>query len=147
MNYRKATSKDLKQLSLLFDGYRIFYRKESDITSAQEFLSERISQNDSVIFVAEDSNGKLLGFTQLYPLFSSTRMQKAWLLNDLFVNPDARGKSVSKGLIKKAKDLARETGAYGFFLETEKTNAIGNKLYPSVGMQLNEGSNYYEWTV
>lgn len=147
MNYRIAAKNDLPQLSILFDGYRVFYRKNSDATAAHAFLNERFENKDSVIFVAEDSNGTLLGFTQLYPIFSSTRMQKAWLLNDLFVNSEARGKGISKGLIEKAKDLARATGAYGFFLETEKSNEIGNKLYPSVGMRLNSGSNYYEWTV
>lgn len=147
MKYRKAILEDLPQLVQLFDGYRVFYRKQSDTDAALEFLHERFVQDDSVIFVAEEENGNLVGFTQLYPLFSSTRMQKLWLLNDLFVSSDARGKGVSKGLIEQAKQLVKDTGACGFFLETEKTNTIGNSLYPSVGMQLNEGSNYYEWNV
>ncbi|MDT0553353.1 GNAT family N-acetyltransferase [Urechidicola vernalis] len=147
MNYRKATLKDLAQLAQLFDAYRVFYRKETDIIGAKEFLTERFNQQDAVIFIAEDSEGQLTGFTQLYPLFSSTRMQKLWLLNDLFVNPNTRGKGVSKGLIEQAKRLVKESGACGMFLETEKSNTIGNNLYPVSGFKLNEGSNYYEWSV
>lgn len=146
MNYRKATLNDLDQLSNLFDGYRVFYRKESDIASVKSFLKDRLTKSDSVIYVAENSDGELAGFTQLYPLFSSTRMKKIWLLNDLFVNPTFRGKGVSVGLIEKAKTLVIESGAHGMFLETEKTNTIGNNLYPKVGFSLNESSNYYEWT-
>ncbi|MFK7953151.1 MAG: GNAT family N-acetyltransferase [Ekhidna sp.] len=147
MNYRKADTKDLDQLAELFDGYRVFYRKESDKEAAKQFLSERLSNKDSEIFVAGDENGQLAGFTQLYPLFSSTRMKKAWLLNDLFVDPNYRSRGVSIGLINKAKELVKESGAFGMFLETEKTNEIGNNLYPKTGFTLNDGSNYYEWTV
>jgi GNAT superfamily N-acetyltransferase len=72
-------------------------------------------------------------------------MKKIWLLNDLFVHPQFRGKAVSVGLIEKAKELVRETNASGMFLETEKSNLIGNKLYPKTEFELNEGSNFYEW--
>ena len=74
MNYRKATVKDLNQVAILFDKYRVFYRKESNIEEAKVFLKERIENNDSEIFVAENEN-QLIGFVQLYPLFSSTRLK------------------------------------------------------------------------
>lgn len=144
MKIRKATIGDIEQLSKLFDGYRVWYRKESDLQGAKVFLSERLERADSVIFVCEDN--ELAGFTQLYPLFSSTRMKKYWLLNDLYVSDNYRGKGISIKLIDKAKELVVETGACGMFLETEKSNIVGNKLYPRVGFQLNEIANYYEWS-
>ncbi len=147
MNYRKAKNKDLDFLTKLFDGYRVFYRNKTDIGNAKMFLEERILKNDSEIFVAENVEHKLIGFVQLYPLFSSTRMKKLWLLNDLFVNPEYRSKGVSIGLINRAKELVKESNASGMFLETEKSNLIGNKLYPKTGFELNEGSNYYQWNV
>jgi len=88
MNYRFATSKDIEHLSELFDGYRIFYRKTTDLKDAKTFLKERITKQDSKLFVAETPTHKIVGFVQLYPLFSSTRMKKFWLLNDLFVHPE-----------------------------------------------------------
>ena len=147
MKIRKANSSDLDALSRLFDGYRVFYRKPSDLKGASEFLKSRLSQGDSEIFVCEEPDGNLIGFTQLYPLFSSTRMKKLWLLNDLFVDQEHRGKGVSIGLIERAKQLVRESGACGMFLETEKTNDIGNNLYPKTDFVLNEGSNYYSWDI
>lgn len=72
-------------------------------------------------------------------------MKKFWLLNDLFVAEDQRVKGISISLIEKAKELVKETNACGMFLETEKSNAIGNQLYPRAGFKLNETSNYYEW--
>lgn len=145
MKIREAKNTDLELLSELFDGYRVFYRKDSDIDTAKEFLAERIKNRDSEIFVCETTKNKLIGFVQLFPLFSSTRMKKMWLLNDLFVNPEYRGKGVSVKLIERAKKLVKDSSACAMFLETEKSNLIGNNLYPKTGFELNEGSNFYEW--
>lgn len=144
-NTRKATIQDLPQLAELFDQYRVFYHKESDISAAENFLKQRIENKDSEIFVAE-SEGKLTGFVQLYPLFSSTRMKRYWLLNDLYVNKNYRGKGFSKKLIEEAKQLAISTDASGVLLETGKSNDIGNQLYPSCGFEIYDEVNFYEWT-
>jgi hypothetical protein len=50
---RKAQLADVQQLSELFDQYRIFYHKDSDIPAAEKFLTERIENNDSEIFCAK----------------------------------------------------------------------------------------------
>ncbi|GAA4151901.1 GNAT family N-acetyltransferase [Chryseobacterium ginsenosidimutans] len=144
-NIRKAEIQDLSQLAELFDQYRVFYHKDSNIPAAENFLKERIENKDSEIFVAE-SEGELVGFVQLYPLFSSTRMKRYWLLNDLYVNENYRGKGFSKELIEESKKLAKSTNACGVLLETGKNNDIGNKLYPSCGFELYDSVNFYEWT-
>ncbi len=142
---RLATLSDLPALSGLFDQYRVFYRKTPDLPAAQQFLEDRLNEKDSVIYVAA-LEGQLVGFTQLYPIFSSTRMRRLWLLNDLFVHPAQRGKGISLQLLEQAKNLCRDTNACGVLLETEKSNTIGNQLYPRAGFQQNEASNFYEWT-
>ena len=142
---RKATIEDLKFVIELFDNYRVFYEKESDKLKAEEFISERLKLNDSKIFVAETDDRNLVGFVQLYPIFSSTRMQRLWLLNDLFVAKDHRGKGVSKQLIECSKELCKQTNACGLILETAKTNIVGNQLYPKVGFLLDNEHNYYSW--
>lgn len=145
MRIFQATLSHLDQVVELFDAYRVWYRTPSDKETAKSFLSERITGKESVIFVCENQEGQLVGFTQLYPIFSSIRMKRAWLLNDLFVHPDYRGKGISKLLIEKAKTLARSNNAAGILLETEKSNDIGNHLYPSTGFEL-EKNNFYFWT-
>ncbi len=141
---RQAKESDLEQLARLFDLYRIFYRKQSDLNAAIFFLKERLHKNESVIFVAEE-NESLIGFTQLYPQFSSTRMMRTWLLNDLYVLNEYRGRGISKQLIDAAKQLAKQTDAAGLLLETEKTNMVGNRLYPSAGFVLYSETNFYWW--
>jgi len=142
---KKATLEHLAELVNAFEAYRVWYRKEADLPKATEFLKERIENNESVIFLALEQN-KVLGFTQLYPLFSSTRMKRLWLLNDLFVHPEHRGKGISKSLINEAKELCKQTNGCGVMLETEKNNDIGNNLYPATEFKLNTEHNFYEWS-
>jgi GNAT superfamily N-acetyltransferase len=135
----------IDQVVDLFDAYRVWYRKESNKEMARNFLLQRMRNGESIIYVCENVNGQLIGFTQLYPIFSSVRMKRMWLLNDLFVDPDFRGKGISKMLIDQAKELCKKTNACGILLETETTNDIGNKLYPATGFELEE-NNFYFWT-
>ncbi|GAB5409611.1 MAG: GNAT family N-acetyltransferase [Balneolaceae bacterium] len=145
MKVQQATLKDLEELNELFDGYRVFYEKKSNKKASNAFLKARIQNNESVIFIARDSAGIATGFTQLYPLFSSTRMKRVWLLNDLFITPKYRGQGYSKALIEVAKELCRKTDAAGMTLETAKDNYVGNRLYPATGWTLDEEHNFYYW--
>lgn len=147
MNYRKVTKKDIDQLSFLFDKYRVFHNENSDLRKGKEFLNNRIMNEDSEIFVAENSEHSLIGFVQLYPGFSSTKMSKSWRLNDLYVTPEYRKKGVASQLIEMAKELVVQSNACCMYLETWKSNTIGNNLYPKTGFSLNKDSNFYEWNI
>lgn len=142
---RLAIESDLDQLAILFNGYRIFYKQEHNIEAARSFLGQRLLENDSKIFVAVNQESKLSGFVQLYPIFSSVRMKRVWLLNDLFISKEQRGKGISHVLMNRAKQLARETKSAGLRLETEKTNEIGNVLYPKQGFTFDAETNHYFW--
>ena len=82
MIVRRAKKKDIDDLSVLFDKYRIFYKQRSDVDNARSFLKKRLKRKESVIFVAEERE-ELIGFTRLFPIFSSVSMKRTWLLNDL----------------------------------------------------------------
>ncbi|NND06029.1 MAG: GNAT family N-acetyltransferase [Saprospiraceae bacterium] len=146
MTIRKLTQEDLPALVILFDAYRVWYGQPSSLSRADTFLKERIARKESMVFGALDKEDHLVGFTQLYPLFSSTRMGRIWLLNDLFVVPNYRGQGISIQLIDRAKRLAADTNSVGLLLETEKTNDIGNNLYPRTGFTLEEDFNHYFWS-
>ncbi len=145
MLVRKADIKDIEQLSKLFDEYRVFYKKESNLNEAKLFLTDRITNKESEIFVAENEEKILMGFVQLYPLFSSTRMKRLWLLNDLYVNEKYRSKGISIAFMNEAKTFVSKTNSAGLILETEKSNVIGNNLYPNNGFTLDSEHNYYYW--
>jgi GNAT superfamily N-acetyltransferase len=133
----EATLEHLDLVARLFDAYRQFYRQAPDLAGAQAFIGERMELNESIIFLAVQG-GTAVGFTQLYPLFSSESMQRLWILNDLFVAPSARRFGVAKALMERARQLALETGAKGLILETAVTNTPGQKLYESLGWRRDE---------
>lgn len=132
---RQATVHDLDTLLPLFDGYRQFYGKPSDLAGARAFLGARLAHHQSVILLAHDGDGAGLGFTQLYPLFSSVRMVRTYLLNDLFVAPQARRRGVAAALLHEATAHARALGAASLSLSTALDNGPAQTLYESLGWQ------------
>lgn len=75
---RQAQVTELDAVARLFDDYGRFYRAASNLALATAFIGERLRGQDSVILMARDGDGVALGFTQLFPSFSSvgcTRMR------------------------------------------------------------------------
>ena len=116
----------------LFDKYRIFYKQPSDIKLAEQFITERLINNESVIYVAFIDN-KPVGFTQLYPKYSSMRAVKNWILNDLYVDEACRKQGIASQLIQAATDFAKVSNARFIQLETQTDNYTAQSLYESVG--------------
>jgi ribosomal protein S18 acetylase RimI-like enzyme len=142
----RATLADLDRLVPLFDGYRQFYRQPSQPVVCRDFLRARLERGESVVFLAFDDAGPdtVLGFTQLYPGFSSVQARRIWWLNDLFVLPQARGRGAGRALLDAASAHARATGAACLMLETGDDNAYAQGLYERYGYErLDPGSRYY----
>lgn len=140
---QQATIHDLDAVVPLFDAYRQFYRQPTDPGRAREFLAERFRHHESVIFLARDDGGLAIGFTQLYPLFSSVRANRKYLLNDLFVAPDARRSGAARSLMRAAADFARANGAASLSLTTAVDNLPAQSLYESLGWVRDTG--FYEY--
>jgi ribosomal protein S18 acetylase RimI-like enzyme len=137
MLIRLADIRDLEQVAELFDLYRQFYEKPSDLQGARAFLRERMEHEESIIFVA-DAQGKLVGFTQLYPLFSSVGMKKQWVINDLYVKMEARKSGAGEMLMREAMNFGTRNGSRGLTLQTAVTNVTAQRLYEKLGWKKNE---------
>jgi ribosomal protein S18 acetylase RimI-like enzyme len=135
---RRAEPRDLDAIAPLFDAYRQFYEKPPDLALARRYLDERFRRNESAIFVAENEEGGIIGFTQLYPAFCSVLADRTWVLYDLFVAPSARGTGAGRALMEAAEAHGRESGAARLELQTAKTNRIGQSLYESCGWERDE---------
>ena len=134
---RRATIDDLESLVPLFDAYRQFYKQPSDLELARRFLRERFEHAQSIIFIAEE-DGVALGFTQLYPSFSSTRAARIFVLNDLFVAPAGRKRGVGAALLAAAAAYGRNEGASSLGLRTARTNLTAQSLYEAQGWRRDE---------
>ena len=141
---RRATLDDLQAVTTLFDGYRQFYGRPTDVAGAKQFLRARLEARDSVILIAERGPDRL-GFAQLYPSFSSISMRRLWILNDLFVDLSHRRGGVGQMLLAAAETFAREDGAKGLNLSTQRGNGPAKLLYESCGWTLDEEFDHYHY--
>lgn len=132
LQIRRGTVADLDVLAALFDAYRVFYGQPSDGDAARSFLLERFRKVQSIIFVAFLGD-RAVGFAQLYPSFSSTKAAPIFILNDLFVAPEARGNGVGKGLLAAAAEHAKSAGAVRLTLSTAHDNLAAQSLYEDSG--------------
>jgi len=143
ISVKRASLENIKEVSELFNSYRVFYKQDSDVDLAISFITDRLNNEDSVIFYAHDENGNALGFTQLYPTFSSVSAQSSWVLNDLYVSSSARRLGVGKTLMDTAKSFAIQTNSKGIALETCEDNLHAQALYESLGYEKDVGVYHY----
>lgn len=133
----------------LFDAYRQFYGQPPNPKAVSEYLHQRLSNQESVLFGARisiDGGVDWVGFTQLYPSFSSVSMRRVWVLNDLFVREDYRGCHIGKALVNYALGFAKTDGAVRLSLATAITNSTAQALYASLGFVKDETFLHYNLT-
>ena len=128
----QATPAEVGEAAPLFDAYRQFYGKSADIEAARRFLFARLSKNESVLYLARHE-GRAVGFVNLYPVFSSVNLTRQWILNDLYVAPEARKNGIARALLRQARHLADATRPICLPLETGAQNWPAQRLYESLG--------------
>ena len=144
MNIINAKLEHLDALAVLFNEYRMFYQKDSNPDAAMAYLKARLSNEEAIVFLAQDATKKALGFVLLYPSFSSLSMGKIYVLNDLYVEKSSRGKGISHALMRAARDFARENHAVKIILKTSKDNQVAQSLYKSEDYHLETRFLTYE---
>jgi ribosomal protein S18 acetylase RimI-like enzyme len=123
----RATVSDLAELHVLVEKYRAFY-KQPENEKTLSYLEQRLKNDQAVVFIAR-VDGEAVGFTLLYPTFSTVSLSDIWLLNDLYVDESARGKGIANQLMDVAEVAAKEAGATRVFLRTANDNLPAQSLY------------------
>jgi len=139
----RAGLADVDAIAPLFDAYRCFHGCAADPDLARSFLAERLERSESTIFVARLA-GPVVGFTQLYPSFTSTGAARVFILNDLYVAPEAEGRGVATALMKAAEAFARLQGAVSLRLATTIDNHRAQALYRRTGWTRTDSYLTYE---
>ena len=132
----------------LFNQYRIFYKQQPDIELSKKFIDARLNNNESVIFVVVNDTSKPVGFTQLYPNYSSVRAIKNWTLNDLYVDKDYRKLGIGEKLIKTAMEFAKNDNANFVELSTAVDNYSAQSVYEKIGFKKQEpDTSFYTYRI
>jgi ribosomal protein S18 acetylase RimI-like enzyme len=134
---------EIDSVARLFDQYRQFYGQDADAPGARAFIGERVRNLQSVILLALARHDEPIGFTQLYPSFSSVSMRQIWVLNDLFVVDAARRNGVAWALLDKAKEVSLQSEAKGLVLATAIDNHSAMALYESFGFIRDDEFHHY----
>jgi GNAT superfamily N-acetyltransferase len=129
---RQAVFTDLGNLAELFDQYRVFQGKQSDLPAARAFLQARFDHGESVVFMAHEDSVPL-GFAQLYPSYSSTALARVFILNDLFIHEKGRRKGVASQLLAAVEGYAWAHGAARVTLNVARDNPSAQALYEARG--------------
>jgi ribosomal protein S18 acetylase RimI-like enzyme len=138
----RASISDLAELHPLVEKYREFY-KQSESPNTAKFLTERLTNDEAVVFIAR-TDGNPVGFTMIYPTFSTVSLSAVWLLNDLYVVETSRGQGIAHLLMDAAEAAAREAGATRIFLRTANDNTAAQALYESRGWKQDEVFRRYD---
>lgn len=138
LTIRKAAIHDLESLAALFDNYRQFYEQAANLELATQFIKDRLHNQDSYIFLAENSQKGIIGFCQLYPTFCSVKAAPICVLYDLFIDSKARKAGAGKALMFAAQDYAINNGFVRLDLTTAKTNTTAQSLYESLSWMRDE---------
>jgi GNAT superfamily N-acetyltransferase len=132
LTIRAIEEKDKKQWLKLWAGYLDFYK--STISSEQTELTwKRLINNEMKMFgfVAESEEG-VIGFTHC--LFRPSTWTETYYcyLEDLFVDPNIRGKGIGRALMNKVIELAKEKKSKRVYWTTQEFNKTARVLYDSI---------------
>jgi GNAT superfamily N-acetyltransferase len=132
LTIRAIEEKDKDQWLKLWAGYLEFYK--STISSEQTELTwKRLINNELKMFgfVAESEEG-IIGFTHCLFRPSTWTETDYCYLEDLFVDPNIRGKGIGRALMNKVIDLAKEMESKRVYWTTQEFNKTARVLYDSI---------------
>ena len=143
----KAEQKHIKEVGILFDLYRQFYKYESNLIESTNYIKDRINNNESTIFIATSDTDEVIGFVQLYETFGSLDLGKIIILYDLYVKEDHRKNNIGRQLMIKSHEYAKKINAKRIQLSTAIDNYIGQSLYESLGYVKDDDFYTYDFEI
>ncbi len=138
-----AGEEDLDDLLPLLRGYCDFY--DVAVTDAQLLAISRAliadPQREGVQLIARDDR-TAVGFATLYWTWTTTRGGRLGVMNDLYVDPAARGRGVADALILACRARAAAHGAVDLEWQTALDNHRAQAVYDRVGGQRSQWLTY-----
>jgi ribosomal protein S18 acetylase RimI-like enzyme len=105
-------------------------------------LSEMVSSPASVLLVARDTRGTIVGSLTL-ALFRVPTGLRAWI-EDVVVDESARGAGAGEALVMAAVHRADREGARSVDLTSRPSRMAANRLYRRLGFEA-RSTNVYRW--
>jgi GNAT superfamily N-acetyltransferase len=132
LTIRALEEKDKSQWLKLWAGYLEFYKSTISLEQT-ELTWKRLINNELKMFgfVAENEDG-VIGFTHCLFRPSTWTETDYCYLEDLFVDPNIRGKGVGRALMNRVFDFAKEKDSKRVYWTTQEFNKTARILYDSI---------------
>jgi GNAT superfamily N-acetyltransferase len=138
-----VTEAQLEPLLPLIAAYQRFYEVDDiDRERNRAFFARFIAPSDDGLLLAAWREEHLCGYACLYWHFTSLVPAETVLMNDLFVEPAARGDGAGRALIEASATVARERGAHHLEWATAPDNETARRLYDSTGAKPSTWTEY-----
>ncbi|QPB43697.1 GNAT family N-acetyltransferase [Rodentibacter haemolyticus] len=141
MKIFKAEQWNIEMLLPLFEHYRLNNGMTENPDRTLTFLTNRIRFNESLFFIAVNTENEAVGFIQLYPRLSSLQLQRYWQLTDIYVKEHSQKTDIYTALISKAKDFVRYTQSTRLVAELGQAQ---HELLENEGFKLNPKKSLFE---
>ena len=129
---RPLTSSDRTQWETLWNGYLRFYRHRLPAEITNTTFSRLIDEAQQPHGLVAEADGKLVGFVHYVFHRSSWSTSDVCYLEDLFVDPAARGQGSGRALIQAVYGIADRAKAATVYWMTQEFNADGRALYDTL---------------
>jgi GNAT superfamily N-acetyltransferase len=139
---RPAHTDEIEEMLPLIRAYCEFYETEPDDEGLRSMFETLINEpSEGAVFIARDG-GKAVGFATLDWKWSSLKAARIGYLEDLFVDPEARGRGIADALIEVCAARCRELGMPAMEWLTAPDNHRAQKVYDRTGA---ESGTYMEY--
>lgn len=139
LTIRPIAQHDYDQWLALWQGYNAFYGRSGDTALDPEIThitwTRFFDSYEPVNALVAELDGQLLGLTHYLYHRSTTAIAPICYLQDLFTQPQARGKGVARALINEVYRLAKIAGSARVYWQTHQTNSTAMLLYDKVAQQ------------
>ena len=116
----------------LFDVYRQHYGANPAPEAVAAWLRDQIIAERSRIYAVGDGE-HAYGICSVVVVPAALTLRTVWLLRDLFVDPDVRGRGTARTLLAQVAEDARSAGAHRLSLLADTANTRANELYSKAG--------------
>ena len=126
---RPLEESDKEVWKVLFQGYIDFYKSSIPDEQFEITWNRILNPSHNQFGFASVLDGKVQGIVH-YSFQNSTWAPKNYCyLEDLFVNPEIRGKGLGRALIDAVMEEAKKAGSSRLYWNTDRTNETARKLY------------------
>ena len=141
-NIRKATPVDTSTILHLITQLAIYEKLEHEVVTSVEELRENIFEKKHAEVIIAEENGKPVGFALYFYNFSTFLGKPGLYLEDLFVEPECRGKGYGKALLIALAKIAEEKNCGRMEWSVLDWNTPSIEFYKALGAKPMD-----EWTV